>query len=90
MKKMVALMSLILIVLFISGCVGSDACKQLEEEMAARNISCRCSSSDTGNLFPDEAENATEGEKCYCICIEDGVSVKAITPKPSEEAPENP
>lgn len=90
MKKVIAIACLICAVMFISGCIQTDACKQVEEEMAAKNITCKCSSSDTGGIFPDETENLTEGEKCYCICIKDGISIKAITPKPTGGVSENP
>lgn len=81
MKELIGLACVFILLVSVSGCL-SDACKEVEKEMANQNITCRCSGSDAGNIFPDEAENATEGEKCYCVCIKDGISIKAVTPRP--------
>ena len=82
MREAFALTLVFILLVSVSGCL-SDACKEVEKEMANQNITCRCSGSDVGNVFPEEAKNATEGEKCYCICIKDGISIKAITPRPN-------
>lgn len=87
MRETIAMASVLVLVLLVSGCV-SDACKSVEREMANQNITCSCSSVDTENVFPEEAKNATEGDKCYCICLKDGLTVKAVTPKPDETVPE--
>lgn len=83
MREIIVMASVLILILSVSGCI-SDACQSVENELANQNVTCKCSSSDVGNVFPDEAKNATEGEKCYCVCFKDGLTIKAVTPKPND------
>ena len=57
------------LVIFSSGCLNNE-CGDLEKELAARNLTCKCT---TGKVIPEVFENRTDIKpKCFCVCNIDG------------------
>ena len=70
--KRVVLVLLVILVLFTSGCLEDNICKDIEREAAKNNITCHCTPT---NIMPSDYENISAKPKCACLCYSNGVWV---------------
>ena len=70
MKKAFAIFVMALLVILSSGCLQNDMCKNIEKEMAKKNITCHCTQTD---FMPEEYKNLSAKPECACLCYSNGV-----------------
>lgn len=65
-KVLVGVILVLSLVLLSSGCLQENECSKLENELAKKNLTCKCAPSD---VLPKEFKNRTDVEpKCFCVC----------------------
>ncbi|MHA1832289.1 MAG: hypothetical protein ACTSWR_12205 [Candidatus Helarchaeota archaeon] len=65
MNGKILIIFIIILIIFTSGCLN-DECKDLEKELNAKNMTCRCMKS---TVMPKLLENRTDVKpKCFCVC----------------------
>ena len=70
MKKAIILLVFVALVLFVSGCIGDNLCREVEKKAAEKNITCKCVPTD---FLPKEYENISAKPRCTCLCYSQGV-----------------
>lgn len=54
------------VVILSSGCLQENECSKLEDELAGKNLTCKCAPAE---VLPKQFENRTDVEpKCFCVC----------------------
>ncbi len=81
MRKLMALCMLLVLVIAVSGCLEDDFCRELEQELAKRNVTCRCVRTD---FVPIEYRNASVEPKCSCMCNTENGWVNATIAVPQD------
>ncbi len=69
MKRIWIILILMIMIIFISGCV-SDECKDLEKHLKEVNMTCKCRK---GTVVPEPLSNRSDVKPmCFCVCLING------------------